>query len=197
MDFPTLPFDIVYINQQLERLYGVDTITGQPIWRVSWSTDQYEKRRTDFTPEGLQLLHPQVYEFPKYQWCKDRWLLERLCLVPDVNADELLHQKVSYECMQYFEHARTGDAIVPSLQACKFIVDTVYAAMGKKSLRKYVDEEAKNPEESRDARINKLTEELFGDESFLLGRTITGEAVAYTGEPKFHMPDKPKLTSKE
>jgi hypothetical protein len=51
-------------------------------------------------------------------------------------------------------------------------------------MRKYVDEEAKNPMEAQKERIDKLQEELFGDESSLLLRTVTGEAVAYTGEPK-------------
>lgn len=184
MDFPVLPQEIQEINKRLENHFGVDTITGQPIWRVSWSTDQYEKRLTNFTPEGFELLTPQVFELPKYQWCKDRWILERLVLIPDVHVAELPTQKMSYECMYAFENAYTGDAIRPVFEACKFVVDTVYAAMGKKSLRKYVDEEAANPIESREKRINQIQEELFGDESGLLGRTITGEAVAYTGEPK-------------
>jgi hypothetical protein len=184
MDFSELPQEIKEVNELLIRHFGIDTITGSPIWRVSWSSDQYEKRLSEFTPEGLQLLHSEVQLLPKYQWVKNRWILERLVLIPDVHLGELPSQKQSYECMQYFENAYTGDAIKPSFVACKFIVDTVYAAMGKKSMRKYVDEEAKNPIESREKRINELTEELFGSESNLLGRTITGEAVAYTGEPK-------------
>ena len=184
MDFPELPKEIKNINQSLINHFGIDTIGGEPIWRVSWSTDQYEKRLSQYTPEGLTLLTPEVMELPKYQWCKNRWILERLVLIPDIHTTELPAQKKSYECIYYFENAHTGDAIVPTFEACKFVVDTVYAAMGKKSMRKYVDDEAKNPIESRENRIKKLEEELFGDESSILGRTITGEAVAYTGEPK-------------
>lgn len=184
MDFPVLPQEIQDINEKLQRHFGIDTESGQPIWRVSWSNDQYEKRLTEFTDDGFQLLYPEVRELPKYQWCRDRWIIERLVLVPDVHVGELPTQKKSYECMQYFEHFKTGEAIKPSFEACKFIVDTVYAAMGKSNLRKYVDQEALNPVEEREKRINKLQDELFGDESSLLGRTITGEAVAYTGEPK-------------
>ena len=33
------------------------------------------------------------------------------------------------------------------------------------------------PAEMREKRIEKLTEELFGDESNILGRTVTGEAI--------------------
>jgi hypothetical protein len=74
--------------------------------------------------------------------------------------------------------------IVPTFRACKFVIDSLYAALGKKSMAKYVDEMAKNPVETQEKNIKELMEELFGDESSLLGRTITGEAVAYTGEPK-------------
>ena len=184
MDFPELPTDVKIINRMLQENFGVDTISGQPMWRVSWSNDQYEKRLTDYTPEGFHLLTPAVYELPKYQWVKDRWILERLCLIPDVHVGELPTQKQSYECMYPFQNAYTGEALPPKYEACKFVIDTVYAAMGKKSMRKYVDEEEKHPVEAKEQRIKQLTEELFGDESSLLGRTVTGEAVAYTGEPK-------------
>ncbi len=184
MDFPELPADVKQININLRNLFGIDTETSRPMWRVSWSNDQYEKRLTDRTPEGLQLLQPIVKELPKYQWIKSRWILERLCLVPLVNMAELPSQTQSYECMWIFQHARTEEALPPNLQVAKFVVDTVYAAMGKSSMARYIDEESKNPIESREKRINELTEALFGDESSLLGRTVTGEAVAYTGEPK-------------
>jgi hypothetical protein len=130
------------------------------------------------------MLSPEVLELPKYQWVKDRWILERLCLVPDIHVGELPTQRVSYECMYPFQNAYTEEALPPNYEACEFVINTVYAAMGKKSLRKYVDEEENHPVEVKEQRIKKLTEELFGDESSLLGRTITGEAVAYTGKPK-------------
>jgi|SRR5215510_186190 len=190
MDFPVLPQEVQIINQKLIDFYGVDTITGKAMWRVSWSNDQYEKRLTKYTPEGLEMLFPEVIELPKYQWVRDRWILERLCLVPIVNQAEIPADIQSYECMYPFENAYTHDALPPNLEAAKFVVDTVYAAMGKTSLRKYVDEEEKHPIEHKQARIDKLVEELFGNESDLLGRTITGEAVAYTGEPKIEASQK-------
>lgn len=184
MDFPELPQDVKIINQMLERNFGIDTITGKPMWRVSWSNDQYEKRLTNCTDEGLSLLYPEVRELPKYQWVKDRWILESLCLIPDVNIGDLPSQKQSYECMYVFENQYTHDALPPKYEACKFVIDVVHAASGKKSMKKYVDEEAASPLEAKEKRIDGLLHELFGDESSLLGGTVTGEAVAYTGEPK-------------
>lgn len=184
MDFVILPGSVQQINRQLIEEYGIDSEGSGAMWRVSWSNDQYEKRLSTHSEKGIQLLHAEVLNLPKYQWIKDRWILERLCLVPDVNVGELPSTRKSYECMWKFENAYNEEALPPNFTVAKFVADSVYASLGKSSMAKYVDEEAKNPIESREARITQLTEELFGDESSLLGRTITGEAVAYTGEPK-------------
>lgn len=165
------------INRQLIDLFGIDTATGRPIFRVVWSEDQFEMRKTDRTKEGLLLLVPEVVELPKYrQWIKQRYVLERLVIVPEINQDELPTSKLSYEPLWVFE-GKDKQYVPPTLWACKFVIDTLYAALGKHSLAKYVDEEARNPIESREERIKKLEEELFGDESSILGRTITGEAI--------------------
>lgn len=165
------------INKQLIDLFGVDTATGKPLFRVVWSDDQFEMRKTDRSDAGIQLLTPVVRLLPKYkQWIESRWVLERLVIVPEMNIEELAGLKLSYEPIWVFR-GPFDEYVPPTLWGCKFIVDTVYAASGKTSLAKYVDEEAKFPEEVRNQRIEKLQEELFGDESNLLGRTITGEAI--------------------
>lgn len=164
------------INQQLIDLFGIDTATGKPLFRVVWSEDQLEKRLTDRSEKGLILPYPMMKLLPKYQWIKEKFVLERLVVVPEQNIKELAGIKLSYEPLWVFK-GKNEEYIPPTLWACKFVIDTLYAAMGKTSLAKYVDEEAKNPEETKNQRIEKLTEELFGDESSLLGRTVTGEAI--------------------
>lgn len=165
------------INRQLVDEFGIDTSTGRPIFRVVWSEDQLEKRLVDCTPEGLYLLYPEVREVKKYGgWIREKYILERLVIVPEVNEKELPTTKLSYEPLWVF-HDKEDKPVPPAYWACKFIVDTVYAAMGKRSLAKYVDEEAKNPIESREKRIKDYEEQLFGDESGLLGTTITGESI--------------------
>ncbi len=189
------------INKRLVSFFGIDSDTGRPIFRVVESWTQYEKRFTNYTKEGFQLQQPEVMELPKYDQrdldYKDCYILERLVIVPAIHQNELV-QVQSYEPLWVFRGKdRDGNDIPvpPKTDACKFIIDSVHAAMGKSSMAKYVDEEAKNPIEHREQRINKLQEELFGDESNLLGRTITGEAVGYTGAPKI---DKPVIiTDKE
>ena len=179
-----LPEKIDDINQQLIREYGIATDNGKPMFRVSWGPDQFEKRLVSHTVEGMQLLHPEVQERPKYaKYCRDFYVLERLVIVSTANVHMLPSEAQSYEPLHHF-WGKDKEQLPPKFYVCKFIVDTVYAAMGKKSMAKYIDEEAKNPIEVREARIKELEEYLYGDESNLLGRTITGEAVGYTGEPK-------------
>lgn len=186
MDYPHLPTDIIKLNDQLREHFGIDTISSDPIWRVSWCNDQREMRMTDRTPEGLHLLYPELKYLPKYQWLKDRWILERLVVVPEFQAAELGGKAISYECLWVFE-GKDKQPVPPKFEACKFLVDLVYAAMGHRPMQKYIDPESVEPMEEQKKRIDSLVEELFGDESNLLGRTITGEAVAYTGPSKMEM----------
>jgi hypothetical protein len=165
------------INQQLIDLFGLDTSSGQPMFRIVWSEDQFEKRLTDRSDKGLVLPTSVIKLLPKYkQWIKERFVLERLIIVPEVNIQELAGIKLSYEPLWVFQ-GRNDEYVPPTLWGSKFVIDTLYAAMGKQSLVRYVDEEAKHPIETREKRIEQLTEELFGDESNILGRTVTGEAI--------------------
>lgn len=161
------------INNQLVSLFGEDFTTKQPIFRIVWSEDQFEKRLMDVTDEGLQLLTPNVRIVPKYrQWIHERYVLERLVIVPNMNIEELAGVKLSYEPLWIFE-TQLGVYLPPKLEVAKIVIDTMYAALGKKSMKKYVDPEAENPIEQKRLRIDKLQEEMFGNE------TSTGDSLAY------------------
>lgn len=168
------------INRQLVEHFGFDSDTRDPMWRVVISDHQYEKRETEWSPEGLHFVDPQVMELPKYPWIKGRWILERLVLVPEVNRRELLDKTKSYEVIWVFE-TQQGAYLPPKFEAAKFVIDTVYAAQGKRSMRKYIDEEAKNPVEKREERIKNITTELFGNETDTGDALAHGEGVGYTG----------------
>lgn len=165
------------INKQLVDLFGVDTVTGTPIWRVVWSEKQIEKRwgtYDDYTPSGIFIRTvTEVREVPKYrQWIQNKYVLERLTVIPEINMAELPTQKLSYEPIYVFE-TKKGEYLPPKIEAAKFIIDSLYAAMGKSCMAKYVDEEANNPIEVKEQRVAKLHEELFGNE------TEVGDALAY------------------
>ena len=162
------------INDSLENLYGTDFTSRRPLFRVVWSNDQYEKRLMDVTDEGWQLLTPQVREVPKYsQWIRDRYVLERLVLVPEQNKKELADATDSYEPLWPFQNAYNGEYLPPRIDACKFVIDSLYAAMGKKSMRKYVEPNAEKSLELAEERRAKIFEELYGNE------TDVGDALKY------------------
>ena len=171
------PHNIRIINDQLKHHFGIDTDSSLPMWRVVWSDDQTEKRYTDRTDTGIILLSPEIRELPKYQWVKSRWILEQLANIPEQSQKELAELKKGYSIIWNFTGSK-GQAVEPTFEACKFIIDTVYAALGKTSLAKYKDPESKvdTSNEAQEKRVDKLVNELFGDESGLLLRTVTGEA---------------------
>jgi hypothetical protein len=184
---PALVETLKYIDKQLIAEYGIATDNGKPMWRVVSSWDQYEHRLQSHV-DGMQLIHPEVRLVPKYDQRNlnhlDQYVLERLVIVPINNLVDLPSSAQSYEPHYFFRSGVTGEPLPPKFYVAKFLIDVFYAAQGKgKGMAKYVDEEAKNPVEHREARLKELEEYLFGDESFLLGRTITGEAVGYTGPP--------------
>ena len=172
------------INSQLVDLFGKDTISGIPIWRVVWSEEQFEKRLGTYdniTPSGLYLGSvTEVRLVPKYrQWITKKYVLERLVAVPDSQQNELPTSKVSYEPIYVFEDGN-GDYLPPKSIVAKFVIDTIYAAQyGGSHLKKYIDDEY-SQEASLDAkakRINSIFEEMTGEESSLGGTTVSGESI--------------------
>lgn len=159
------------LNARLVDHFGIDSDTGRPMFRIVWSDDQLEKRRVSEVA-GIHLLYPVVMEVSKYPYLKHLYVLERLVAVPDINAEELPTQKLSYEPIWAYRDA-AQKPIPPLWTPTKFIIDTLYAALGKKSLRKYVEDEKNTTPEGLDQRITELCEELFGNE------TETGDAMAY------------------
>jgi|SRR5215510_560826 len=170
------------LNKQLADLYGVDTVTGQPMWRIVWSEDQFEHRLgtyDDYSPAGLYLRTvTEVRWVPKYrQWIKKKYVLEHLVAIPDANMPELPATKTSYEPIYPFQ-TTSKKYLPPTIQAAKFAIELIHAAMGSRSdVAKYKDPYAgKTMEECHEmkvAEIDSLQEELFGNESYV------GDALAH------------------
>jgi hypothetical protein len=176
-------FQLRDLNNSLINLFGIDTVTGQAMYRFAWSDDQYEMRLTEYSDGGILLLRPEVRKLPKYQWIKARYILEHLVAVPEINAEELPSVKISYEVIWTFED-KNGDFLPPNLEATKFLIATMQAAMqrhkeGRNALVKYVDDEYSQDAslEAKEKRVNEITEYLFGEQSALGGTTKTGETI--------------------
>lgn len=161
------------INARLMDIYGIDTISGNPMFRVVWSEDQLEKRWTSYTDEGLQLLHPEVREYPKYrQWIHEKYILERLTIITEIKVEGAPVNRISYEPIWVFED-KHGNYLPPRIAVSRLVIDTLYASEGKQSLARYKDELVNENPEARKARLMELQTELFGNE------TEVGDALAY------------------
>lgn len=167
------------INHQLIDLFGIDTLTGLPIWRIVWSQDQFEKRLgtyDDITESGIYLRTvTEVREVPKYrQWITEKYVLERLSIIPESNRDELPATKLSYEPIFVFQDVN-DNYLPPKLEVAKFTIDCIYAAQGKSSMAKYKDETT--TPEAIQKRIDDIQEYLYGDESSITDALRSHEAV--------------------
>jgi hypothetical protein len=165
------------INNYLARDYGYfDGHT--PHWRVVYSDDQFEKRLTEYTKEGLELLVPQVVEVPKYkQYIQDKYILERALGIPEFVETDLV-SKWSYEPVHTFGIGKNEivEFADDFYEAIRFIIHTVYSASAGYLGVKYKNPEDVDPKDAPEAyklRIKRLQDELFPDE------TETGDALRY------------------
>lgn len=166
---------ILSLNKQLREHYGIDSITSLPIWRIVFSEEQFEKRLMQHSDGGVLLLIPEVRLVKKYsQWINEKYVLERLVLVPEISQDELPTQKLSYEPIWVFQDSK-GNYLPPKFEASKFVIDAVYAALGKESLAKYKDPEIE--EGAHEKKIDNIQEELYGEESDVTDALRCGEAI--------------------
>ena len=161
---------ITSLNQRLVDYFGLDTASSNPMFKVVWADDQIEKRSIQYTDNGVELLYPIVREVKKYSYLHNVWVLEQLVIVPDEQRDELAGVKVSYEPLWVYVDA-SGNSLPPKWEPTKLVIDTMRAARGQSSLRKYVDPDA--AEGATEERLTKLHEELFGNE------TDVGDALRY------------------
>lgn len=160
------------INTLLVNHYGKDDTSGQPMWRVVSADEQYEHQRVEFTEKGVALPYPEVRYVPKYSYIKQRYILEQLEVVPAANVGDIPASPVAYGVKWVFE-TQNGVYLPPKFAVAKFVIDTIYAAIGKKSMRKYVDREANRSLEEIRADLTTLKDDLFGNE------TSVGDALAY------------------
>jgi len=163
------------LNSRLVDHFSIDIVTGDPIFRIVFSEDVYEKRLTKYTKEGFELLTPQIVELPKYkQWIHNKYVLERLVVIPDHSpkALELGVGVTSYEPLFVYED-NAGNPLPPKWEVTKYVIEETYAKIkgGKSGMAKYIDSEI-DPE-AKEERLKNLQEELFGNE------TDTTDALAY------------------
>lgn len=169
----TEPLEV--LNQRLIDRYGLfEGNKSQPNYRLSWSEDQYERRFGEypkFDNSGNYLGSVSGFCFvPKYkQWMPRQWVLEILLPVPDVEGAELT-TKLTYEPLHGFVNVYSGRPIDPTWRAIEFLIEQVKTQAAKVVKVGYkdplIDEcDPKIANEVKEARLNGLIAELFGNEN--------------------------------
>jgi len=183
------------INRRLQEDYGkLDDL--RPYWRVVYSDDQFEKRLTNYTDEGFELIRPEVRTLPKYkQWIQNKYILERLTAVPVANLVELPSSDLSYEPVWVFEDNH-GNALPPRWDAIQLIIKSVHDRQGYKGVR-YKDPYS-DPKTALDVKKQEILDmetALFGNESMMGDALAYREGVGYTGP--IALPNSENATKKE
>jgi len=176
------PIDI--INKRLKDRYGSDA--EKPNYRIVYSDEQWEMRETAYTDEGIPLLHPEVRRLPKYrQWIQNKWVLERLTVVPSVNSRELPVSQLSYEPIFVFEDAK-GRALPPAWAVAQLAIDAIHKQMREAGVyTKYHDEfDGLNTEqliEKKKEKIDDIVKVMFANESEVGDALATENAISMAG----------------
>ena len=160
------------INIQLVNHFGSDTVTGLPMWRVSWAPDHFEKRFgtwEDYTKEDVFVRRvTEMREVKKYPHLPKHYIFERLVLVPAEQQKELCGAKISYEPIHPFWDSNT-DPLPPNWEVCKIIVDLIHYRLGRGpnpfAIKQDPDADGNNGLEAKKERMKKIMAGLYGNET--------------------------------
>lgn len=104
-------------NKHLKEKYGEKN--GKPNYRVIWSSGEYEYRRGTFGQFAGEILIAEdrdvVKYVQKYNYCLDRWILEKLEECDNMPVDLVSLTNVSYEPLYVFWLGEEGIYEEPTL----------------------------------------------------------------------------------
>jgi len=181
----TEPIEV--INKRLADLFGIDTASSRPMWRITWGDEEFEWRfgeYEDITSFGVYLRTVvETRLVPKYrQWAPHMYILERLVSVPVNQQKEIPEIQTSYEPLWTFRD-KNDNPIPPKWEAIQLIISVILSVQHKDNrfIKRYFDPDGENTEEvlvAQKKRIDNIIEELFGEQSSLQGTTYaTGESI--------------------
>lgn len=163
------------LNKRLIEKYG-KYLDNQPMFRVVFSEELFEKRLSNHSKEGFELLQPRITEVRKYGYIQNKYVLEGLKEIPEIYQGEI-GSKLSYEPMWVFEDGN-GNPVPPIWLAIEIVLESVRCSVEGNNGTKYVDPmiEENDPKigaEVKAARLKEIQDSLFPNE------TDTGDALAY------------------
>ena len=121
---------VIAVNLKLADLGKY--LDGRPLYRIVWSSGQLEKRMGDFEDYYGHILIRRTYkavrEVPKYSYCMDRWILEKLVFLDPEHQTirfELITRKVyDYEPIFVFQKSN-GDPLPVTWISVDWIIDSL------------------------------------------------------------------------
>lgn len=165
--------EIEVINDKI-KVHGVNP-RGEQLFRLVWSNDQREWRHGTFNDFYGSIHLREVTETrltPKYNYIRDRWILERWCPPELVYNRELPHSNQgSYEPIYVFESAK-GQYLEPNLKVCEIVI---HAA--ENPIHETVEEKINRQKEKEEKEIQYMADalELRSDIGFaLMDKTAVG-----------------------
>jgi hypothetical protein len=170
--------DVEILNQYL-KAHGVNDF-GQPLYRVVWSDFQLEHRRgvfRDFIGKIFLREFVGVREVPKYNFVKERWILERWFPPSMAWHPELPDSSQgNYEPFYVFQD-RHGNYLEPIKRVCDKLIHRAEHPVHRteqERINEQMEQEDKQAEEDADYfEISPITNALH-----------MKEAVGYTKEVK-------------
>ena len=135
--------DIAWINKQLVKQYGT-TADKRPIFRVILSDNQTEKRRSNYTGNGIFLgrWNTVVRETLKYPYLKGKYVLE---MYLPVHGNPELVTKTTYEPLYVFQD-KDGNPLPPLFKVAKYVIDSIKKEISSKSSEEDADKKKQDKE---------------------------------------------------
>lgn len=170
-------------NTRLKDHYG--SIDGHQGFRLVYVTKDYKERRyVTHTDAGIELPFKLLKETRKYPHINERYVLERLTVIPEFVETDLV-DKLSYEPIWTYEVNRINGSIkeivgvAPNYGALKFVVEKVLEAVRLGGY--YVNTEAKDEQLLKEEaeELANIEDYLFGDETPIGDALSTRSGVAY------------------
>ncbi len=101
-------------NEYLRNKYGL--LHERPRYRVIWSSNEFEHRRGQFKQDFTSAVEDEIVKYvQKYNYCLDRWILEKLITgANNIPKDLVSITDSSYEPLYVFWTGEEGDYEEPT-----------------------------------------------------------------------------------
>lgn len=172
-----MPTDVKIFNRKLKEVYGKH-LDGRQLFRLIWSESELEKRYGTYNVfYGNIYIRTEtgVLEVRKYNYIKERYILERLVYMPsrEIVGSENGH----YECVYVFQD-KDGNYLKPIWKALEYICHKLlHGRVVPKSESILANEE----KDAMDKETAEFLDYLNQEQSPLAAALADKEAVSYAG----------------